>query len=359
MERSRSHRRPTGVRGRSPQRASSGGNRRRPERALPPWLTLLGAILLLFFSFAFIFFVARSCVATQESREVLTYISNSKSTLSDSANLGNEQLQPELQAALANPKNADAEALRRAADETRKHYLSALNDGEVPKEFEETNHYMVSALGIRAMATKEIADAAGGDREGLGEAIGRAAEGYKESDALIRNYYVPSAREALRDAGRRRDQNYLYEPKPFMDYETLGLAGQEGGGGGSAAGDPNAPRGVNVLSAMVAGQELYAGGDVVLSGNDEPVFSVTVQNSGEVPLTGVKVEVVLNTAAERQSQTSTIERIAPDETATVRVRGFTPGQLNETAQTTITAGPVEGEENTDNNTLTGSVTFGM
>jgi hypothetical protein len=326
---------------------------------LPPWLTLLGAILLLVFSFGFIFFVARSCVATQESREVLTYISNSKSTLSDSANLGNEQLEPQIGAALSDPASADAEALNRAADETRKHYLSELNDGEVPREFEEAHPYMVSALGIRAAATREIAEAAGGDREGLGEAIGRATEGYKESDALIRDYYVPASQEALREAGRRRDQNYLYEPQPFMDYEALGLAGQEGSGGGAAAGDPNALRGVEVLSATVAGQPLYAGGNVVLTGDDEPVFAVTVENSGEVALTGVNVEVVLNTAAERQSQSATIERIGPGETATVRVRGFTPGQVQETADATITAGPVEGEENADNNTLTGSVTFGV
>lgn len=359
MERSRSHRRPTaGVRRAAP--ASGSGRGRRRERALPPWLTLLISLLFLVFSFAFIFFVARSCVASQENREVLTYISGSKSTLSDSANLGNTRLQDQIEAALTDPQQLQTDELNAAADDAENHYLSALNDAEVPQEFEQSHHYMVSALGIRADATRDLANAARGDREGLGEVAGQAVESYKVSDALVRDNYVPAAEEALREAGRRRDQNYLYEPQPFMDYEALGLAGGGGASGAAAdGGDPNAPRGVQVLSATVAGQPLYQDGQAVLSGDDEPVFEVTVENSGEVALTGVPVEVVLNTAAERQSRSASIERVEPAGTATVEVSGFTPGQVQEEAEVSITAGPVEGEENTDNNTLSGTVVFGI
>jgi len=320
---------------------------------------LIFAILFLIFAFGFIFFVARSCVASQESREVLTYNTQSKSTLSDSANLGSNQLQGQVKNALNDPRSVNADALNRAADETQKHYLAALDNDEVPPEFEETHHYMVSALGIRASETRDLAEAATGDREGLGEAVSRAAEGYKVSDSLISDHYVPATQDVLRAAGRRRDQNYLYEPQPFMDYEQLGLSGQEGGGGSAAAGDPNALRGVEVFSVEVAGQPLYPGGSVVLSGEDEPVFEVTVNNGGEVAETGVPVEIVLNTQAERQSQTASAERIEPGGSATVRVSGFTPGQLDEAAEVTITAGPVDGEENASNNTLTGTVTFGI
>jgi hypothetical protein len=46
-------------------------------------------------------------------------------------------------------------------------------------------------------------------------------------------------------------------------------------------------------------------------------------------------------------------------TATVEVGGFRPGELDETAEVTVEAGPVKYEELLDNNTLTGTVTFGM
>jgi hypothetical protein len=43
----------------------------------------------------------------------------------------------------------------------------------------------------------------------------------------------------------------------------------------------------------------------------------------------------------------------------VEVGGFIPGELDETARVTVEAGPVEYEKTTDNNTLVGTVTFGL
>ena len=72
------------------------------------------------------------------------------------------------------------------------------------------------------------------------------------------------------------------------------------------------------------------------------------------------VEVILNTRAERQAQTASIERIEPDGgTATAEISGFLPGELDETAEVTVEAGPVKYEDYLANNTLKGSVTFGL
>jgi hypothetical protein len=98
---------------------------------------------------------------------------------------------------------------------------------------------------------------------------------------------------------------------------------------------------------------------VVLSGADEPIFAVTVANGGETTESAVDVEVILNTSAERQSKSVTIERIDPKKAVTMEVGGFIPGELDETARATVEAGPVEYEKTLDNNTLTGTVTFGL
>jgi uncharacterized membrane protein len=84
-----------------------------------------------------------------------------------------------------------------------------------------------------------------------------------------------------------------------------------------------------------------------------------VANGGEVPEMNVDVEVNLNTAAERQSESKIIARLEPKKTTTVEVGGFIPGELDETARVTVEAGPVEYEKSTANNTLTGTVKFGM
>lgn len=338
---------------------SGSGVRARRERTLPPWLTLLGSILFLTVCCFFIFFVAKGCVAAQESTQVRKYVTSADSTLSDSANLGREELQGALAGSVEDPASIDAAALGSSSDKARTYYLDALHNQEVPPGFEDAHHYMVSALGIRAVALENLGEAAGGEPEGTGEALGAAVEDFKVSDAVVRDHYVPASEDALEGSGRRGDRSYLYEPEPFMDYEALGLETQASAAGAASQSDPNALHGVEIYAVDVGGQPLYAGGGVVLTGSAEPVFTVTVTNGGEVAETGVPVEVVLNTRAERQALSARIERIEPGATATVEVRGFKPGELDETVETTVSVGPVEYEQNEDNNALTGTVTFGL
>ena len=140
----------------------------------------MGSLLLLLTAFAFIFFVARGCVATQESTEVRKYVTSADSLLSESANLGNEQLQGVLQNAGGDSSQLDAEALASAANRSENLYLQALTKEEVPPEFAEAHHYLISALGIRERATARLADATSGDDPTAsdGESRGRACEIY-------------------------------------------------------------------------------------------------------------------------------------------------------------------------------------
>lgn len=325
-------------------------------------MTLLGSVFFLILCFALIFFGARSCVATQEATQIRKYVTSADSTLSDSANAGNEQLQATVAAALEDPASLDAAAVDRAADATQKGYRESLRNEEVPPEFEDAHHYMISALGIRAAATSDLAEAAEGGSEEFGEALPAAVEDYKLSDAILLNHYVPASEKALGESGRRGDQNYLYEPRPFMDYEALGLstrARDDSAQDSSAPEDLSAPRDVSIFSVAVAGRPLVQGGNVILTGSDELTFAVTLTNGAEVAETGVPVEVVLNTRAERQAIPATVERMEPGGQATVEVRGFKPGELDETAEVSVKAGPVKYEQNEADNVLTGTVTFGL
>ena len=63
--------------------------------------------MLLVVALSFIFFVARGCVATQESTQVRKYVTNANSQLSDSSNLGNERLLVLLRNASGDPAKLD------------------------------------------------------------------------------------------------------------------------------------------------------------------------------------------------------------------------------------------------------------
>ena len=305
--------------------------------------------------FGFIFFVARGCVATQQSTQVRKYVTSADTLLSDSSNAGRGELQRVLSNAGGDPTKLDDEALSQVANRSENQYLQALSQQEIPPEFDDAHHYVVTALGIRSEATVKLAQAASGD--GFEGDLATAVEDYRTSDSIVANHYLPAVRHSLEVAGQTSDQAYLQEPQSFMDYGALGFDAAPVSS--SATTDPNALHGVQVTAVRVAGKPLYENDNVVLTGADEPTFTVTVGNGGEVPETNVDVEVVLNTSAERQAQSETIARLESKKATTVQVGGFIPGELDETARVTVEVGPVEYEKTTANNTLSGTVTFGI
>jgi hypothetical protein len=318
---------------------------------------LVGSLLLLVVVFGFIFFVAHGCVATQQSTQVRKYVTSADSLLGDSSNAGRGELQNVLKNAGGDASKLDDGALSQVANRTEQQYQQALQQQEIPPEFEDAHHYVVTALGIRSQATDDLAQAASADEGEFKGELATTVADYTTSDAIIANFYVPAVKGALETAGQIGDQAYLQEPQSFMDYGALGFDAAPTSG--TTQSDPDALHGVQVTSVKVAGKPLYQGGNVVLTGSDEPIFAVRVMNGGEVPETGVDVEVILNTAAERQSKGETIARLDSKKATTVEVGSFIPGELDETARVTVEVGPVEYEKSTANNTLTGTVKFGI
>lgn len=347
-----------------PARSSADGRSRgRQPRSsrrstLPPLVTLVGAAFLLLLALAFIFFVGRGFLANQEATQVRKYVMSSNDLLVDSSNLGREKLQPLIQSAGGDPAQLDPQAMDQIVEEAQRLHQLSMENSEVPQEFDGAHSYLESTLGIRASATEGLRQAASGDPGTFNEALATAVEDYRTSDSVAINHYFPSSRSAIEQAGQQEDEKYLEEPRPFMDYGELGFDSAAIGTSQVRA-DPNALHGVEIGNVTVAGQQLFQGGTVVLSGSAEPVFAVTVVNGGEVAENNVPVEVVLNTQAGRQSNSQNIQQIEPGGTATVEVGGFRPGELNETAEATVEAGPVEYEDLLDNNTLTGRITFGL
>lgn len=343
------------------RQGSISGSRPRPAarlgRSFPPWLTFFGFIFMVALSFLFIFFAARGCVATQQSTEIRKYVTSSASILGESANSGGKPLQVVLQNANGEPSKLDIQTLGKVASQERDLYKQALSNEEVPREFASSHPYLVSALGIRATAVERLREAGGGKPEDFQRTLASAMGDFKLSDRIIEGYYIPSSLEALQQAGQGSDKNYLYQPVPFMDYKALGFASPDVVS--SNPDNPNALHGVEVAGVEVAGKTLSPGGNVNLTGSDELTFKVTVRNGGEVAEDNVPVQVILNTKAERQSRSAVIRRIEPQTTAVVQISGFRPGELNEVAGVTVEVGPVKYEKYKENNTITGTVTFGL
>jgi type IV pilus biogenesis protein CpaD/CtpE len=87
-------------------------------------------------------------------------------------------------------------------------------------------------------------------------------------------------------------------------------------------------------------------------------FVVTVENQGTMDEIGVPVTIELvSKSTKQQSVTGKIATLKAKGTETITVAGLNATAYGETATLKITVGPVKGERNWDNNTLTATVIF--
>ena len=118
------------------------------------------------------------------------------------------------------------------------------------------------------------------------------------------------------------------------------------------------PRGNGIVGVRVqpGGQELVRGEDNTVEQSADLAFEVLVENSGESQETQVKVTLIIRQDPQIRKE-ATIDVINPQETKTVRFEGFE--NLEFSAQTTlqVQVEPVEGEANTNNNTVEYPIIF--
>jgi hypothetical protein len=114
--------------------------------------------------------------------------------------------------------------------------------------------------------------------------------------------------------------------------------------------------GIVAVRVQPGGQELAPGEDNTVEQSADLAFEVLVENSGESQETQVQVTLIVRQDPQiRQEQT--IDVINPGETKTVTFTGFE--NLEFSAQTTlqVQVEPVEGERNTNNNTVEYPIIF--
>jgi hypothetical protein len=114
--------------------------------------------------------------------------------------------------------------------------------------------------------------------------------------------------------------------------------------------------GIAGVRVQPGGQELARGEDNTVEQSADLAFEVLVENSGESQETQVKVTLIIRQDPQIRKE-QTIDVINPGETKTVRFTGFE--NLEFSAQTTlqVQVEPVEGEQNTNNNTVEYPIIF--
>ena len=107
--------------------------------------------------------------------------------------------------------------------------------------------------------------------------------------------------------------------------------------------------GIAGVRVQPGGQELVRGEDNTVEQSADLAFEVLVENSGETQETQVKVILIIRQDPQIRKE-QVIDVINPEETKTVRFTGFDTLQFSTQTTLQVQVEPVQGEQNTNNNT---------
>jgi hypothetical protein len=248
---------------------------------------------------------------------------------------------------------AEVNADRSAMDQ----YLSRVEGLDVPGDMSRAQNGLELVYQLRASAMGEIAQRlsfalADAGREAAIADITRQMRTLLASDVIYAAVVRPSINAVLADEGIEGvdvpESQFLPDGIEWLDESAVDGA-LSGVGGAAAAG--TCPCGTGLVSTILDGSTLQEGVPVTVSA-DAPELEVEVQNQGASDLSGVTVSVTANGGS---PLTADISSIASGETQTVTIP-LTPAPQGQ-ATLDVEVQPVPGEEVTDNNTASYTVTF--
>jgi len=253
---------------------------------------------------------------------------------------------------------AEINADRSAMD----NYLQRVDKLDTPGDMSKAQNGLELVYQLRASAMDDIAQRMS---FALGEAGRDAAisdithdmRTLLASDVLYEDVVRPEINNVLADNGiEGRDvpkSQFLPDGIAWLDESKVdsALSNVSSGAGGATTG--SCPCGTGLIGASVNGTTLTEGVPATVSGGGAPELDVQVQNQGSSELSGVTVSVSVDGGS---PITQDISSIAPGETQTATI-ALTPAP---TGQVTLDVEiePVTGEEVTDNNKASYTVTFG-
>ncbi|HXV32699.1 MAG TPA: hypothetical protein VD769_01720 [Gaiellaceae bacterium] len=340
------------------KKGSPPGKRRRLPKRPPtppggPQLYRLGVLIAAAILLAVIFIlVINNCRGDQKQAAYEGYIEDAGAVATESAELGvqlNQQLTTPgirleaLRSDVEGLRDQQEQILRRAQDLSPPGPLLEQQEALV-----ETMQFRVNGLAGLARGLQLVGQT--DDPQESGRNLANQAQRLVASDIVYADAFKAAAESVLEQQGVTDVavpasvfvQNPEFGSPTFWTQTVQRLTqGPEAGG----------LRGNGIVGVRVqpGGQDLVQGEDNTVEQSADLAFEVLVENSGESQETQVKVIlIVLQDPQIRKEQV--IDVINPEETKTVRFEGFDNLQFSTQTTLQVQVEPVQGEQNTNNNT---------
>ena len=316
---------------------------------------IAGAILL-----AVIFIlVINNCRGDQKQAAYEGYIEDAGTVATESAELG-----AQLNERLTTPGirlealRADVEGLQEQQEQILRRSQDLSPPGPLVEQQEalvETMQFRVSGLSGLARALQLVAQT--DDPQESGRNLASPAQRLVASDVVYLDAFKAASESVLKEQGVTNVpvpasvfvQNPEFGSPAFWTQTVERLTqGPEAGG----------VRGNGIAGVRVqpGGQDLVRGEDNTVEQSADLAFEVLVENSGESQETQVKVILIIRQDPQIRKE-QIIDVINPQETKTVRFTGFDTLQFSTQTTLQVQVEPVQGEQNTNNNTVEYPIIF--
>jgi CARDB len=316
---------------------------------------IAGAILL-----AVIFIlVINNCRGDQKQAAYEGYIEDAGAVATESAELGTQ-----LNERLTTPGirlealRSDVEGLREQQEQILRRAQDLSPPGPLLEQQEalvETMQFRVNGLAGLARGLQLVAQT--DDPQESGSNLANQAQRLVASDVVYADAFRAAAESVLEQQGITNVavpasvfvQNPEFGSPTFWTQTVQRLTqGPEAGGlrGNGIAG----------VRVQPGGQELVRGEDNTVEQSADLAFEVLIENSGESQETQVKVILIVRQDPQIRKE-QVIDVINPDETKTVRFTGFDNLQFSTQTTLQVQVEPVQGEQNTNNNTREYAIIF--
>ncbi len=232
--------------------------------------------------------------------------------------------------------------------------LSRARALSVPTEVVEAQRNLLLALELRSEAAGKVASlvraALGGKDHSADTQIAGDMEMLLTSDVLWSQRVMPLIAEALSAAGASSSSTAMSRSLPnlgWLDAETV--ENRLGGTQASASGKLSPGTHGDALTAVSVGTTTLQPEPAVnrLPAGTSPVFTASVEDSGENEETKVRVEVTVTSNGSSSTSSRTIGSIKPKETVNLNIPAKVPAGVEAKAAVKVDAVP--GETNLANN----------
>jgi CARDB len=349
------------------QSQQEGGPRRR--RRLPtrpptppggPQLYRLGVLIAGAIVLAVILIlVVNSCRDNQKVAAYEDYVESVSTLAAQSEDLG-KQLNTQLTSPGIRLEDlrGDVEGLRQQQEQILRRAQELEPPGPLIDQQEalvETMQFRVNGLDGLATALAQVAQTSDADQ--AGQLLASQAQRLAASDVIYADVFQSPTETVLEEQGVSNvpvpASTFVQNPEfgsPTQWKQTVARLTQSPESGGLHG------NGIEAVRAQPGDVTLSQTEDTTIQASTDLAIEVLVQNSGDSQETQVKVTLTIQQDPQIQKQ-QTIDVINPGETKTVTFRNFGELSFNTSTVLRVSVDPVQGEQNTNNNTAQYPVIF--